>query len=393
MRHFTNEERRARLGIRHALEPGCRVNSAEATARAVVALHATDPATVYISYWARSEAPQAADLERALYGDRSLVKQLAMRRTLFVFPRDHLAATWASASARVAHTEETRIAKEVAATGVARDGHKWLSEVRLQVLAVLADHPNGLVAQKLRELVPAMCVDLRPSSPSSVSQVLTYLGANADVVRGGNAGHWRTMRPQWTTSERWLGTLPGTLTATNGYRELVRRWLSRFGPGTEEDLVWWLGSTKGTVRKALLELAAVEVSLEGGGQGWLLPDDLDEVPTPEPWVALLPLLDSTVMGWRDRDFYFERHRDRLFDRQGNAGTTIWVDGRVVGHWLQDGQGAVELRLMERVSVRAERALRSEANRLTEWLDGTRLTVVRSPAYLAELEAAGKRSAS
>lgn len=393
MRHVTNEERRIRLGLRHALAPSSRVGSAEAAVDSVVVLHATDPATVYLSYWARSEAPQAADLERALYRDRSLVKQLAMRRTLFVFPRDLLAATWASASARVAHAEEARIAKAITAAGAARDAHRWLREVRSQVLAALAEHPEGLVAQNLRELIPALHVDARSSSRSVVSQVLTYLGANADIIRGGKPGIWRSPRTQWTIPERWLGSLPAPLTAAEGHRELVQRWLQRFGPGTEEDLVWWLGSTRSAVRTALLELAAVEVGLEGGCRGWLLPDDLDEMLTPESWVALLPLLDPTVMGWRDRDFYFDRHRDQLFDRQGNAGTTVWVDGRVVGHWVQDAQGAVELRLLERVSIKAERALRSEAKRLTEWLRGVRLAYVRSPAYVAELEAAAERSAS
>ena len=393
MRHVTNEERRTRLGLRHALMPSSRVGSAEATVDSVVALHATDPATVYLSYWARNEAPQAADLERALYRNRSLVKQLAMRRTLFVFPRDLLAATWASASARVAHAVEARITKEIVAAGAARDGYEWLREVRSQVLAVLAVHPEGLVAQKLRELIPALRVDARSSSRSVVSQVLTYLGANADIVRGGKPGNWRSPRTQWTIPERWLGTLPAASTAGDGYRELVQRWLQRFGPGTEDDIVWWLGSTRIAVRSALLELAAVEVTLEGSGRGWLLPNDLDETPRPESWVALLPLLDPTVMGWRDRDFYFDRHSDRLFDRQGNAGTTVWVDGRVVGHWVQDAQGAVELRLLERVAVKAERALRSEAKRLTEWLGGVRLGYVRSPAYAAELEAAAERSAS
>ncbi len=383
MRHVTNEERRTRLGVRHALVPSSRVGSAEASVESVVALHATDPATVYVSYWARSEAPQAADLERALNQDRSLVKQLAMRRTLFVFPRELLAATWASASARVAHAEEARITKAIMATGVARDGQRWLREVRSQVLAVLAVHPQGLVAQVLRELVPALRVDAPSSSRSVVSQVLTYLGANSDIIRGGKPGNWRSPRTQWTITERWLGTLPTAWTAAEGYRELVRRWLHRFGPGTEDDLVWWLGSTKSAVRTALLDLAAVEVSLDSGCRGWLLPDDLDETPTSESWVALLPLLDPTVMGWRDRDFYFARHHDRLFDSQGNAGTTVWVDGRVVGHWVQNGQAAVELRLLERVSTRAERALRSEAKRLTEWLVGTRLAVVRSPAQMAE----------
>ncbi len=373
--------------------PSSRVTSAEAAAKSVVALHATDPATVYLSCWARCDQLQAADLDRALYWDRSLVKQLAMRRTLFVFPRDLLAATWASASARVARAEEARIAKDIAAADAARDGHKWLSGVRSQVLATLAEHPEGLVAQRLRELVPALRVDARSSSRSGVSQVLTYLGASADLIRGGKPGNWRSPKTQWTITERWLGTLPAAWTAAEGYRELVRRWLQRFGPGTEDDLVWWLGSTKSAVRIALLDLAAVEVSLDSGGRGWLLPDDLDEPPDPDPWVALLPLLDPTVMGWRDRNFYFERHHDRLFDSQGNAGTTVWVDGRVVGHWVQNGQAAVELRLLERVSTRAERSLRSEAKRLTEWLEGIRLAVVRSPAYLAEALQAAERSAS
>jgi DNA glycosylase AlkZ-like len=56
----------------------------------MVCLHATDAATVYISAWARVERIQVSDVERALYVERSLVKQLAMRRTLFVFPRETL---------------------------------------------------------------------------------------------------------------------------------------------------------------------------------------------------------------------------------------------------------------------------------------------------------------
>ena len=53
----------------------------------MVCLHATDPATVYLSAWARVDGMTVPDMERALYAERSLVKHLAMRRTLFVFPR------------------------------------------------------------------------------------------------------------------------------------------------------------------------------------------------------------------------------------------------------------------------------------------------------------------
>ena len=71
----------------------------------MVCLHGTDPATVYLSAWARVDGMKVADLERALYRDRSLVKHLAMRRTLFVFPRETLGDAQAGASNRVAEIE------------------------------------------------------------------------------------------------------------------------------------------------------------------------------------------------------------------------------------------------------------------------------------------------
>ncbi len=69
-------------------------------------LHSTEPATVYLSLVARVEGLTVADVDRALYEDRTLVKQLAMRRTLFMFPRDLLPAAWGSACARVAASQD-----------------------------------------------------------------------------------------------------------------------------------------------------------------------------------------------------------------------------------------------------------------------------------------------
>ena len=82
--------------------------------RAMTVLHATEPATVYLSLLARVDGLTVADVDTALYVERSLVKQLAMRRTLFVFPRDLLPAAWGSASARVAAQLRTRLTAEVA---------------------------------------------------------------------------------------------------------------------------------------------------------------------------------------------------------------------------------------------------------------------------------------
>lgn len=383
MRTIGDRERRDRLAQRHALAPDHRVVSVEEAVRSVVVLHATEPATVHLSVAARADAGRE-EVERVLHEERSVVKQLAMRRTLFVFPRDLLAAAWGSASARVAAAEGARLAKEVVALGTAADGAAWLGEARARVLDHLRTHPDGLTAAEVRPVLPG--------ADGLHSRVLTHLGLTADVVRGTNTGHWRVSRPRWTAVEHWLDDVPEAAKAEDGWTELVRRWLDRFGPGTTTDLVWWLGATQGLVRAALADLDAVEVHLEDGRPAWVLPGDEGPEPEVAGWAALLPVLDPTVMGWKERDFYLGGLGPQLFDRNGNAGTTAWCDGRVVGTWVQDPDGVVVPRVLTDVPAAGRRALAAEAARLTTWLAGERVgTVYPSPAMKAARDDLGTRA--
>lgn len=385
MRVMTDVERRHRLAARHALAPGHHAADPESATAAMTVLHATEAPSVYLSLWARVDGLTVADVDRALYDDRTLVKQLAMRRTLFVFPRDLLPAAWGSASARVATALRARLVKEVEQGGIAADGAAWLDAACAATLERLADG-SELPAARLREEVAELDGRLDigkgkyATNVSVAPRVLTQLAVEARILRGSNGGHWRTARPQWTLAETWLGDVPEPAPEREGYAELVRRWLRTFGPGTEADLVWWLGSTKTAVRHALADIDAVEVGLETGGSGWVLADDADEAPEVEPWAALLPVLDPTVMGWKERSFYLGDHGPMLFDTNGNAGTTAWWDGRIVGCWAQDPDGVVVLGLLEDVGAQARAALTAEAERLTGWLDGHRVsTVYPSPA--------------
>lgn len=356
-------------------------------------LHATEAPSVYLSLWARVDGLSVADVDRALYDDRSIVKQLAMRRTLFVFPRDLLPAAWGSASARVAAALRSRFVKEIEQAGIAADGAAWLAAAQAATLARLADGAE-LSAQRLRTEVAELDGRLavgkgRYATVVSVApRVLTQLGVEGLVMRGRNDGHWRTARPQWTATRTWLGEVPEPATQRAGYAELVRRWLTTFGPGTEGDLVWWLGSTKTAVRLALADVDAVEVGLEHGGTGYLRPDDplITDGPEPDvdPWGALLPVLDPTVMGWKERGFYLGPHGPQLFDANGNAGTTAWWDGRVVGCWAQDGDGVVVLNLLEDIGADARTALCAEAERLTTWLGGQRVSTVYPSIAMREV---------
>ncbi len=348
-------------------------------------LHATEAATVYLSLWARVPGLKVDDVDAALYDARSLVKQLAMRRTLFVFPRQLLGAAWGSASARGAKTTEARIAKEIEMAGLASDGAAYIAAARNAVVERLANGEQ-LSGQMLRREIPEMSgrVTMAPDKTWGGefpigSRLLSLFSAEALIARGGNQGGWQSNRPLWTAMGTWLGEDPKPLDQRAGYAQLVRAWLATFGPGTTTDIQWWLGSTVGAVRAAFTDIEAVEVRLDHDQTGWVLPEDLEPVPDPGPWAAVLPVLDPTVMGWKQRGFYLGDYAPRLFDTNGNAGTTAWWNGRAIGAWAQGDRGEVELRLLEDPGARGRRALELEASRLTDWLAGQKVAMIyKSP---------------
>jgi winged helix DNA-binding protein len=383
-------ERRARLARRHRLAPGHRAADVVEAPGSVVCLHGTDPATIYLSAWARTDGMTVADLDRALYADRSLVKHLAMRRTLFVFPRGVLGLAQSGASDRVAGAERRRLVRDVEKAGLHRDGERWLAEACKEVLAALSDGREA-TSSELRDEIPLLEGSIAYGEGKSWGgdvpvgpRVLTTLSAAGRIVRASNNGAWTTSRPRWASMEAWLGEEIAAPPEPEGVAGLVERWLRAFGPGTAADIKWWLGSPVATVRRGLADVRAVEVDL-GGQTGYLLPDDLEPTDPVEPWAALLPPLDPTTMGWFERDWYLGPYKEQLFDTSGNAGPTVWWDGRIVGGWRQDDAGEVVLQMLEEVGAEGLSAIEHGSARLTEWLGGTRV-LPRFPSPLSKAAA-------
>jgi Winged helix DNA-binding domain len=215
-------------------------------------------------------------------------------------------------------------------------------------------------------------------------RVLTTLSAAGRIVRASNNGGWTLSRPRWASMADWLGEELDPPPDSEGVAGLVAGWLRAFGPGTAADIKWWLGSTVSAVRRALAELEAVEVDLDGQ-TGYLLPDDLEPTDPVEPWAALLPPLDPATMGWFERDWYLGDYKAQLFDTAGNGGPTVWWNGRMVGGWRQRESGEVELQMLEDVGADGRRAIESEAARLNEWLGGVRV-LPRFPSPLSRQRA-------
>ena len=390
MLRATDDHRRARVARRHGLGAAHRYGDITSATRAMTALHATEPTTPHLSLHARVNGVDVADVEAALYDTRTLVKVMGMRRTLFVVPPDLIDAIAGSVGRRVADATRKRLEREAAGLDL---GSGWIDDARAAVLAALDGEQRS--TRELRDAIDHLGGTFVAAAGTKwatdvpvMANLLTIFCAEGAVVRACNRGHWRISRPTYTTMASWLRRAVDPLDDGAGYAELVRRWLWTFGSGTEADLVWWLGATRRAVRQALVDVEALEVVLDDGTTGFVLSDDTDDLTEPadrEPWVALLPTLDATTMGWRDRDFYLDPdHVPYLFDTAGNGGTTVWVDGRVVGCWIQDDEGRVRTILREPLTRSAHRPLAAEVERLDALLDGERITnVFASPQMRGE----------
>ena len=160
MQRIDVEERRARLVRRHRLAPDERADDPLTAARSLVCLHATDAVTVFLAIQARSKGVAPADVERALYEERSLVRMLAMRRTLWAVPRELVPVVFAAATRAVAATQRKRLEGFVRDSGVSTRPGAWITRAGKAALAaverrgeamtneVVADVP--LLAKKLR---------------------------------------------------------------------------------------------------------------------------------------------------------------------------------------------------------------------------------------------------
>jgi hypothetical protein len=381
MRSITADERRARLAWRHRLAAEARVDDdLPAIADDVVAFHATDPATAVLSALARMRSPSISAVQAALYDDRTLLRMLAMRRTMFTCSLEAAPVLQSACGDAVAAAERKRLVAMVEGAGLTDDAASWLPPIEAETLAALEELGEPMLAAELSKVVPALALQIRMAvgkayegKASMSSRVLFLLAAEGRLARARPRGDWTSGQHRWTPMTAWLGAPLERLDETDASRELVRRWLARFGPGTVADLKWWTGWTLGKVRTAIAGLDTEEVELDGE-VGLVLSGDVDEVAPPEPWAALLPSLDPASMGWNGRDWYLSEHGPQVFDRNGNAGATVWVDGRIVGAWaVRKATGEVVTHLLEDVGSEAEAAVDAAAERLHGALENSVVT--------------------
>ncbi len=367
------------------LAPSAKVGDVATVAGSMVGLHSSDPATVFLSARARLTNPTIGTIEEALYETRTVARVLGMRRTMFVVPIDMVGVLDQGAAAAFVGSEEQRLAGYIEREGIATDGLKWVRRVKAATLGALAARGEA-VATELTEDVPELGEKLtfgegkKWGGQVGVStRILFLMATDGSIVRARPRGTWLSSQYRWARREDWLvATIPDVATQT-AQQELLTRWLRSYGPATLTDIQWWTGWSK-TVALRTLDGLDIEKTDAGGAQMYCLAGDTLSDPT-EPWVALLPSLDPTPMGWKERSWYLGDHAGQLFDRNGNIGPTVWMDGSVIGGWAQAADGRLRIELFEDLTTAQGLLLQAEVDAVQSFVEGAVVT----PRFRTPLE--------
>jgi hypothetical protein len=314
-----------------------------------------------------------------------------MRRTVFVAPAELVGAIQDGTTATIFDRERRKLVQLLADGGIA-DASAWYQRLEDATLDALRRR-GGAFGAELAAEVPELAtrVELARGTPAATTiglttRVLFLLAARGLIVRGRPRGTWLSNQYQWWPTERWLSGPDGPARdaphdPVEARTTLLERYLARFGPVTVADIRWWTGWTAGDTRAALARLEVTAVELDDHSEALVLTRDLDDRPTPQAGAALLPALDPTAMGWKERAWYLGDHRDALFDRSGNVGPTLWWEGRIVGGWAQRANGEIATRQLEDIGTAGARAIEDAAAAMTSWIGDIRVT----PRFRTPLE--------
>ena len=325
----------ARRMARHALaEPAADLTPA-AVAGLLCGAHAQVLSAAEFSIGRRIAGATRADVRRALWEERTLVKTFGPRGTVHLLPSSDLPVWTGALSALPApvptHPEGVRFAPEQAD----------------EVIAAIADALAGaeLTVDELTEAIAARAGPWAVERTMDAFQdkwprwrQLTSTAAHRGVLCFGPD---RGRRVTHTHPQRWLPGFRPTA-GDAALRTLVTRYLHAYGPATPAHFARWLGVSPryatGLFATLAGDLEPVEVD---GDPAWTVAGDTATPPRPHRGLRLLPYFDAYVVAGQPRDrLYPGPAAARALTPSGQAGNypVLLVDGVVAGVWHQRRSG-------------------------------------------------------
>lgn len=312
-------------------------------------LHATSPKTPYQSLFARTRSFKKEYLDEELYIKRNLGRIRCIRKTIYVLTKEMIPIFYTATKKMV-----EKASKQYAEfRGFSSEKYEEISKSILDILK-----SREMTATEIKRTLKIQL---------DVSAIL-YLMCDKGLLMRSRPRKYSSFREYFPNIN---------LTKMNEMEAitlLVQHYLSSFGPATENDIVWWTGLSKTQIRQALnsIQKETIHVKiLNLKGNFIMLRSDENLIKNIDPpknlVVNLLPILDPYLMGYKDRQRYLDhKHYDKIFDRSGNATSTILLDGRVIGVWDYKDE-LIKLFPFEKVEEDIVKRIYLEARRIGKFI--------------------------
>lgn len=334
--------------------------------RRMIGVQAQVMSAAELALWARVDGLRPADVQAALWQERTLVKTWAMRGTLHLFAAEDLPLVVATRSAREARYWVTHFESY----GIFEPEYR----------ALLAAIPQVLGGEPMTREQLAVAV----ARHTGIDQLLPLLAESSwgtafkpSAFRGDLCfGPTQNRNITFVRPSAWLGSWR-EIEPLVALREIVLRYLSVYGPATPQDFGRWWGAGTALSKKTFKalelegELEAVDVD---GWQAFALRSSLQSMESLSAAgvVRLLPMFDAYTHGLLDVDPLLPKaFRSQVFRPQAWISAVVLVDGRIGGVWEYKSKRAsalVTVRMFAAPTASVRDAIVAEAERLNDFLD-------------------------
>lgn len=352
---------------KHHLTAGSRIDDILKVTEDIGGLHATHPMSPYLSLFARTQNFKRESLDAILYEQKMLGKVRYARKTVYVIPWEWIPAVFSATRQML----EQRLGPYLEHLGLSR---KDFAEIAGSVMKTVAG--RRMTTQEIKKEL---------HTGQNISAVVNLMCDQGLLIRGSPAKGWKSnLHTYHLFQEYFPGLDLNEEGEADAKKTLIRIYLASFGPVTVKDASWWTGFTRTEVKQVLKELQTEIMSIEISGlkeKYILLASDrewLESVKSPaKPQVNFLPLLDPYLMGYKERERYITQELySKVFDRSGNATSSILCDGRIIGVWdFEEGkEPKVKIRLFEKKDSAVMKDITSGAENVGKFICGKEVRV-------------------
>lgn len=314
--------------------------------RRLLAIQAQDPRGARLAIRARSSGLSAADVDRALTIDRSVIITTVNRGTLHLVRSDDYWWLHDLTTPQLMAASSRGLAHEKVSPADADRG------VAVIERSLATDGP--LTRHQLRERIAAGGIGVEGQAFGQLVLLATVRGL---IVRGPIVGG----NHAFVLVRDWLGEQPARMARDVALGELARRYLAGHGPASEHDLAKWAGITLGDARRGFTAIASQLVDRDDGLAAVVDRSDRAQLPPPR----LLGAFDPSLHGWASREPIIGSHAG-IVTSNGIVRPFAMVKGRAVATWTLSN-GAVSLAPFGPLSQAATKALAADATAVVEFV--------------------------